>query len=140
MGDEQPSRSVAVGVALWLSIKWELIQSRDERFIYRRFQDSRPLALPQESPEPSRDMRGAHTIRSCVRPADRLVYTARRSEMPGSFWLSAKASAKTIHAHIRPVGSIGSAEVPTWCTIDIYDWAKPSRSPIFDVSREKFNF
>jgi hypothetical protein len=103
---------------------------------YRRFLDSRPLALPQESPEPSRDMLATHTIRSCVRPAIQMVYTARRSEMPGSFWLSAEASAKTIHAHIRPVGSIGSAEVLTWCAIDIYDWAKPSRSPIFDVSRE----
>ena len=108
---------------------------------YRRFQDSRPLALPQESPEPSRDMPVAHTIRSCVPPASPMVYTARRSEMPGVYWISAEASAKTIHAHIRPVGSIGSAEVPTWCTIDIYDWAKPSRSPIFDVSRElQINF
>ena len=103
---------------------------------YRRFQDSRPLALPQESPEQSRDMPVTHTALCCVLPASSMVYTARRSEMPGSFWLSAEASAKTIHAHIRPVGSIGSAEVPTWCTIDIYDWAKPSRSPIFDVSRE----
>ena len=109
---------------------------RDRSGSYRRFLDSRPLALPQESPEPSRDLLAAHAIRSCVPPTDRLVYTARRSEMPGSFWLSAEASAKTIHAHIRPVGSIGSAEVPTWCAIDIYDWAKPSRSPIFDVSRE----
>jgi hypothetical protein len=103
----------------------------------RRFQDSRPLALPQESPEQSRDMQVTHTALCCVLPASSMVYTARRSEMPGSFWLSAEASAKTIHAHIRPVGSIGSAEVPTWCAIDMYDWAKPSHSPIFDVSREK---
>jgi hypothetical protein len=40
---------------------------------------------------------------------------------------------KVIHPHIRPVGSYGSAEVPTWSRINIYDWAKPSRSPIFDV-------
>ena len=78
-----------------------------------------------------------HTTLCCVLPASSMVYTARRSEMPGVEWVSAEASAKTIHAHIRPVGSIGSAEVPTWCAIDIYDWAKPCRSPIFDVSRKK---
>ena len=81
-------------------------------------------------------MPAAHTTLCCVWPAVQMVNAAQRSEMPGSFWLSAEASAKTIHAHIRPVGSIGSAEVPTRCAIDIYDWAKPSRSPIFDVSRE----
>ena len=60
----------------------------------RRFQDSRPLALPQESPEQSRDMPVTHTALCCVLPASSMVYTARRSEMPGSFWLSAEASAK----------------------------------------------
>ena len=40
-------------------------------------------------------------------------------------------SVKVIHPHIRPVGSYGSAEVPTWSTTDMYDWAKPIRSPIF---------
>ena len=118
-----------------------MIQKRDERFkimfkIGAFWTGQSPLPLPQESPEPSRDLLAAHTIRSCVPPTNRLVYTARRSEMPGSFWVSAEASAKTIHAHIRPVGSVGSAEVTTWCAIDIYDWAKPTRSPIFDVSRE----
>ena len=50
--------------------------------------------------------------------------------------VSTSASAKTIHAQVRPVGSFGSAEMTMWSAIDIYDWAKPSRSPIFDVSRE----
>ena len=112
-----------------------MIQKRDERFISARFQLS-GQSTPQESPEPSRDMPVTHTTLCCVLPASSMVYTARRSEMPGVEWVSAEASAKTIHAHIRPVGSVGSAEVTTWCAIDIYDWAKPSRSPIFDVSRK----
>ena len=113
---------------------WELSKSVTKGS-YRCFQDSRPLALPQESPEPSRDMPAAHTTMCCVRPANKMVYTARRSEMPGVDWFSAKASVYVIHPHIRPFGSFGSAEVPTWCAIDIYDWAKPNRSPIFDVLR-----
>ena len=36
-------------------------------------------------------------------------------------------------SQIGPVGSFGSAELPMWCDVDIYDWAKPSRSPIFDM-------
>ena len=80
-----------------------------------------------------------HDLVLCVASGSDVVNAAQRYEMPGSFWLSAEASAKTIHAHIRPVGSIGSSEVPTWCAIDIYDWAKPSHAPIFDLSREKNN-
>ena len=38
-------------------------------------------------------------------------------------------------SQIGPVGSFGSAELPMWCGVDIYDWAKPSRSPIFDNIR-----
>ena len=103
---------------------------------YRRFQDRRPLALPQESRKPSRDMRVTHTILWNVLPARALVCAARRSEMPGSYWFSAEASATTIHPHIRPVGSFGSAEVTTRSASDMYDWTKSSRSPILDVSQE----
>ena len=37
-------------------------------------------------------------------------------------------------SQIGPVGSFRSAEVTTWSAISMYDWAKPNRSPIFDVS------
>ena len=47
----------------------------------------------------------AHTTLCCVRPAHRLVYAARRSDMPGVDWLSAReASVYVIHPHIRPKG------------------------------------
>jgi hypothetical protein len=65
-----------------------------------------------------------------IRPCIRLVV----QKCQGSACTSAEAashSVKVIHPHIRPFGSYGSAEVPTWSTIDMYDWAKPSRSPIF---------
>ena len=44
-----------------------------------------PGALPQESPDPSRDMPGALTTLCCVRPAcaGSMVYAARRSEVAG---------------------------------------------------------
>ena len=32
--------------------------------------------------------------------------------------------------------SFGSAEWPTWSEMDIDDWARPSRRPIFDTSRK----
>jgi hypothetical protein len=41
-------------------------------------------------------------------------------------------------SQIGPVGSFGSAELPMWCGVDIYDWAKPSRSPIFDMFVSNF--
>ena len=52
-----PTQPVRAALAKY---KWERYRSVMEGS-YRRFQDSRPLALPQESPEPSRDMPGAHT-------------------------------------------------------------------------------
>ena len=67
-----------------------------------------------------------------IRPCIQLVVQERQ----GSACAAQKQeshSVKVIHPHIRPVGSYGSAEVTTWSRINIYDWAKPSRSPIFDL-------
>ena len=64
----------------------------------------------------------------------------RELVMRTSEWYCAPVSGELISILIRPrpVVSFGSAEVTTWCAIDIYDWAKPSRSPIFDVSLESY--
>jgi hypothetical protein len=73
-----------------------------------RFLACRPLALPQGSPEPSRDMPGAHTTLCCVRPAEMPVCAARRSEMPGSCrsWHvhGTTMSVATIHHKSAPLG------------------------------------
>ena len=117
-----------------------MTQSRDKRFISALSGQSTPGVAAGVTGAEQRLVGGTHDDVLCAtmhQPImNKMVYTARRSEMPGVEWVSAEASAKTIHAHIRPVGSVGSAEVTTWCAIDIYDWAKPTRSPIFDVSRE----
>ena len=110
-------------------------QKRDERFRSALSGQSTPGVAAGVTGAEQRHAGRTHDPIVCAPNHGAMVYTARRSEMPGSLWLSAEGSAKTIHPHIRPVGSIGSAEVPTWGAIDIYDWAKPSRSPIFDVSR-----
>ena len=48
---------------------------------------------------------------------------------------SCAPSFTTIHSQVRPVGSIEAAECTTWSAMDIDDWARPSRRPIFDTAR-----
>ena len=44
---------------------------------------------------------------------------------------------KTIHTlRFAAVGSTEAAECTTWSAMDIDDWARPSRRPIFDTSRK----
>ena len=50
---------------------------------------------------------------------------------------SASANTSTLQTCSPRVGSFGSAEWPTWSAMDIDDWARPSRRPIFDTELAK---